>query len=161
MNRILTGVNLLGVLVLASLCVMQWKINSQLNNHADDLERTRQQQTAKIADQEKTIAGNTQDLDDFRKRLDEAQAQIKQMQTNLDGLSAQNKQLEAERAQFTATLEKWKEALAGRDTALKQASERIQQLGSERNTAVSKFNDLMTQYNSAGKELQSRQPNPK
>ena len=49
MNRMLQWVNFLGVLVLAGLCVVQWKVNRRLNLETADLERVRIAQDAKVS----------------------------------------------------------------------------------------------------------------
>ena len=63
MNRILHIFNLLGVIVLAGVCIYQWRINREVNLEANRLEKLRIEHTAKIEEQEKTIAGYVAELD--------------------------------------------------------------------------------------------------
>ena len=48
MNRFLHWFNLAGVLALALLCVVQWRLNRQLNLELNAAEKARQQQAARL-----------------------------------------------------------------------------------------------------------------
>ena len=52
MNRFLHWFNLAGVLALALLCVVQWRLNRQLNLELNAAEKARQQQAARLGEQE-------------------------------------------------------------------------------------------------------------
>lgn len=154
MNRVLQYLNFLGVVTLAVLCAVQWRANLRLNQEADRLELTRQEQAAKIAEQEKTIKGYVADLDDFRVRLERSEtaltetlAKLTAATTERDQLAAQRDQLLTQRDQLKATLDKWVAAVKQRDQTLKQAGEQIQKLAKERNEAIVKFNELVGKYN--------------
>ena len=57
MNRFLQWFNLAGVLTLAVLCVLQWRMNRQLNLDLNAAEQTRQQQAARFDEQARRLAG--------------------------------------------------------------------------------------------------------
>jgi chromosome segregation ATPase len=170
MNRLLQIVNLLGVLALAGLCAYQWKDNGRLHGDLESLERTRQEQATKIADQEKTIQGNVADLEAVRDNLSKSEASLKETQGKLSAEMATNKQLTtardqlaAEHEQDKAAIEKWSAALAlrddalkKRDDALKEANAQMQKLMADRNDAVGKFNDLVSKYNGVVKQLNGK-----
>ena len=163
MNRLLQIINFVGVLALAGLCAYQWKDNGRLHEEMDRLDRTRQEQAAKIADQEKTIAGNVTDLETARDNLSKSEASAKETQGKLSAEVAANKQLTTARDQLTterdqlkAAISQWSAAVSQRDDALKQAGVQMQKLLADRNEAVGKFNDLASKYNGVVKELNAR-----
>ncbi len=139
MNRFLAIFNGLGVGVLAVLCAVQWQANSRLENIVEQLDKTRIEQSAKIAEQDRTLKDNAADLEDLRQRLSMSESQLEKAT--------------AEGTQLKATLAKWMAAVKERDAALKQAGERIQKLAGERNEAIQKFNDLADKYNSLVKQM--------
>ena len=132
MNRFLSIFNCLGVGVLAVLCAVQWKANSRLENNVEQLDKTRIEQSAKIAQQESTLKDDAADLEDLRQRLSMSESELKTAVTQA--------------GQLKTALDKWK-------AALKQAGEQIQKLAGERNEAIQKFNDLADKYNSLVKQM--------
>ena len=153
MNRLLTFVNFLGVLTLAALSVQQWRANTALSQTADHLEQTRQEQSAKLADQEKSLKAANADLDDTRQKLEKSDASLTDANRKLvtaatekSQLIAQRDQLTDQRDQLKTTVEKWTTAVSDRDQALKQANDQIQRLSTERNDAIAKFNNLAMKH---------------
>ena len=132
MNRFLSIFNCLGVGVLAVLCAVQWQANSRLENNVEQLDKTRIEQSAKIAQQESTLKDDAADLEDLRQRLSMSESELKTAVTQA--------------GQLNTALDKWK-------AALKQAGEQIQKLAGERNQAIQKFNDLADKYNSLVKQM--------
>ena len=132
MNRFLSIFNCLGVAVLAVLCAVQWQANSRLENNVEQLDKTRIEQSAKIAQQESTLKDDAADLEDLRQRLSMSESELKTAVTQA--------------GQLKTALDKWK-------AALKQAGEQIQKLAGERNEAIQKFNDLADKYNSLVKQM--------
>ncbi len=145
--------NLLGVLVLAALCAVQWQANRRLNLQVIDLERTRQQQVQKMTEQDRTIKGYASDLDEFRRRLEQSDSALKEAETKVATLGMERDQLLAERDRNKIVLEKWMAAVMERDEAIKKGNDEILKLAQARNDAVAKFNDLATKYNAVVKEL--------
>ncbi|MGA2443708.1 MAG: hypothetical protein ABSH08_22365 [Tepidisphaeraceae bacterium] len=139
MNRLLSIFNCLGVGVLAVLCAIQWQANSRLENNLEQLDKTRIEQSTKIAQQESTLKDDAADLEDLRQRLSMSESELEKAV--------------ADGTQLKATLAKWMAAVKERDAAIKQAGERIQKLAGERNRAIQKFNDLADKYNSLVKQM--------
>ena len=163
MRRLLNACNFVGVVALAVLLAAQWHVNSQLNLRADELDRDRQQQTQKVAEQDKTIKANAADMEDLRGRLERADAATKDVQSKLNAaneqiakLTSEYKQIESQRDQLKDALDKWRTAVSDRDQALKDSSDRLQKLATERDDAVKRFNDLATRYNETVKELNAK-----
>ena len=170
MNRVLQIVNFIGVLLVAGLCALQWYDNGQLHAQGEDLERTRQEQAAKIAGQDKAIQGCTADLDDLRGMLSKSDAELKDTQAKLaaetagrNRLAAARDELTAERDQLKSAIEKWAAAVAQRDDALKQlgdqvkqANEQLQKLTADRNDTITKYNNLVNEMNARAKAAGAR-----
>ncbi len=161
MTRILSILNLLGVLILAGLCAVQWQANRQASLLASDLETTRQTQSAKITEQTQAIDGQKADLDQLRLRLaettterDTAQAQLKTTTIQRDALAGADQKnkalLAAQTDQFQKELDQWQAAVKARDEALAKAHATVKQLADDRNATVEKFNALAKQCNQLG-----------
>jgi chromosome segregation ATPase len=133
MNRVLQWVNFVGVLALACLCVVQWKVNRRLNLETADLERVRIVQDAKISEQSKTIRDQAADLDEFRTRVRLSEDALADAERKL-------RALQAERDRLATSLNQYAAAVTQRDAVIKQAAAEIEE-------AVKKFNDLATKYN--------------
>jgi chromosome segregation ATPase len=156
MNRLMTYLNFVGVLVLTVLCMIQWQANSQFNAQLGRANQTRLDQAGKLVEQEATLNQNATDLADVRQRLSLAEADLKDAQDKLAASEQQRNGLVAQRDQLKSTLDKWESAIADRDRALKQAGDQIQTLTADRNQAVQKFNDLADKYNAVVKQLNNK-----
>lgn len=146
-NRILQILNFLGVAALAVLCVVQWHANSQAIAAADQLEQVRQQQAAKLSEQQKTMQNDSAELDDLHQRLSEVQAAVRASKAKMAAMSAGRDALTAKADQFEATLAKWQSALSQRDDTIRQAGAQIQKLAQQRDDATRRANDLVAQFN--------------
>ena len=160
MNRVLTIINLAGVLILAAVCLAQWRVDHHLNMQVQNLEAQSFRQGAQIADQQKTIAGAAADLDDFRARLTHANEAVSEAQSKLKAAATQQDQTARERDRYQATaaalqesLGKWVAAVSAHDETLKQSEAQLLKLSNERNDAVAKFNDLAAKYNAGVDDL--------
>lgn len=142
MNRFLQYANLIGVLALAALCAFQWNVNRRVNLEASALEKTRLELNTKLAEHEKTIKGQAADLDTFREQLSLATTSLKETETKLAKAGREIAQLETEREQLKASVTNWAAAVTARDERIKEANERIQQLGTDLNASIRKFNEL-------------------
>jgi len=156
MNRSLQYANLLGVAALAVLCVMQWNANRRVNLEAGALEKTRIEQAAQIEQQEKNIKGQAADLDNFREQLALGSAALKEADAKLAKAGREIGHLEAEREQLKASVTNWAAAVTLRDERLKEAGERLQQLATDRNEAVVKFNGLAAKHSETVTALNER-----
>ena len=69
MNRPMQAINFLGVLALAVLCAVQWRIDGNLHTQVNDLEMANLDLTSQVAQRDERIKQDADDLDDFRRRL--------------------------------------------------------------------------------------------
>jgi chromosome segregation ATPase len=153
MNRTLQFLNLFGVLAVAALCVVQWQNNRRLNLDANQLEKTRQVQQQKISEQEETARGLTQDLARFKE-------QVKALNDDLGEAKTKSRETEnvlttmtADRNRLADSITNWINAVAQRDALAKEANSRIEELSTQLNASIQKFNELATNYNSVVKDL--------
>ena len=160
MKRWLEIANLVGVVLIAGLCVAQWGVNRALHLRGIENERVGAEQEAKIAELDKTITGYTADLDDFRKQIaveadgrERAEEKLTKTEAARAKVAADRDQVQAAYDNVTATVKKWEAAVAARDQTIRQANELAQKLAADRNTAVTKYNDLVAKYNAAGEEI--------
>jgi chromosome segregation ATPase len=159
MSRLLHWFNLLGVLVVATLCILQWHTNRRLNL---DLNRRKQlglEQAAKLEAQARTSAGQSSDLASLQTHLARVNDDLRNTATSLAVAERRVTQLASERDQLKSTVTHWAAAVAARDERLKEAASQSKALAAERNDLVNKFNELAAQHNKLVKEwneLQSR-----
>ncbi|HVS72093.1 MAG TPA: hypothetical protein VHQ47_12630 [Phycisphaerae bacterium] len=160
MKTVLTCINFLGVLTLASLCAIQWSASRTLHLELLGAQAAQQTLTAKLDDQTKTIAALHDDLDEFRSRINRTDDALQSTQKDLDTarqdvarLTSQRKDLQATVDAQKKALTQWSAAVNARDAALKASAARVEALAADRNAAVSRYNDLATQYNKAVDEL--------
>ena len=156
MSRRLHYLNLAGVLLLAGICVLQWRINRELNLRTNVLEKERIDQGLRIEEQAKQIKGQAADLDTFREHVQRLAADLKSAESNLSASRVEAAQLTAQNDQLKESLESWRKAVEERDEQLARASEQLQQLGTERNEVVQKFNNLAQKHNEVVDDLNAR-----
>jgi len=154
--RALHYFNFLGVLALALLCVVQWRINRDLNLRTNFLEKDRISQNTRIDEQNGQIKGQAADLDAFRENIQRAAAEVKSAESNLLVSRREAAQAGAERDQLKESVAGWSKALAERDEQLKQLGEQAQKLADDRNEAVVKFNELAGKHNETVTNLNQR-----
>lgn len=153
MNRFLHYFNLAGVLALTALCVAQWQVNRRLNLETASLEKARMESAAKLAEQDKALAGYRADLDDFRQQLTKNHGLLKEAETKLGATEHQVLNLGNERDQLKISVTNWAQAVTARDERLKETAEQLQKLATDRNDTVTKFNELATKYNGVVKDF--------
>jgi regulator of replication initiation timing len=158
MNRFFQIFNFVGILALATLCCIQWFINTVDAKAIDDLKEVTAQQSAKIADQGNTIKDDAANLDDLRQQLTTAVNDLKDTQTKLTAIITERDRLTIERDHLKADMDEWAIAVAARDDTIKQAAAQIQKLLTDRNNAVAKFNDLVGKYNQLVKDTNGNKP---
>lgn len=147
MNRKLQFVNLCGVVLLAGLCVFQWRQNRALNLGLNDLEKTRQAQEQKFGEQSKTIQGLTDDLTRFKEQFTSARSELTEVKEKLNVTERTLTQVSTERDQLQINLTNWMNAVTARDAKIKEANERITEVVGRWNESVVKFNQLVTNHN--------------
>jgi len=159
MNR-LHYVNLAGVLALAALCVFQWQANRRLNLEVNQLEKTRLDQAARLAEQEQIVRGLNSDLAQFKEQFTQAQAELGDMRKKLDAAQLEIRQVTVERNQLKTSVTNWAAAVSVRDERLTEAGSQLRKLGDDLNASIRKFNDLATNYNAVVKELNELRARP-
>lgn len=147
MNRVLTWLNLLGVLVLAVLCVVQWRANRQLSLDLIQVERHRLEQTAAAERLAEITAGQASDLADLRGHLARAAQEGRDARDQLALLERELDQSRAETDAVKSALTNWAAAVVARDERLQQAAEQLRAAVQERNDTVTWFNELAGRYN--------------
>lgn len=160
MNRCLQYLNLFGVLALAALCVFQWRMNRRLNLEVNQLEKTGISQTVQFDEQSKKLKGTTDDLETFREQLTRANVNLKAETDKFAGNEAKIENLTLERDELKINLSKWTNAVAERDERLKEYNEQIQKMADDLNAAITKYNQLATNYNTAVNDLNALRSAP-
>lgn len=153
MNRGWQFLNFLGVAVLAVICAVQWRRDGLLNQDVNRLEKTRLEQTAKIAEQEKTARGLADDLAGFKEQLTRVQRESEENRKKLQETERENHLLTDAREQLQASITNWEAAVTLRDDRLKTANERITEFADRLNASIGKYNELASNYNVVVKDL--------
>lgn len=159
MNRFLAMLNLCGVLALAALCAVQWRLNRRVNLEVNHLEKVRQQQQQRIEELDGHLRGARTDLDEFRGQLKATSEALKEKDLELRSARRAALQLEAEREQLKTSVTNWANAVAARDEQIHKAAEQLQKLAGERNATVEQFNELAAKYQQVVHELNARTTN--
>jgi chromosome segregation ATPase len=146
MNRRLQIVNLFGVLVLAALCVVQWRHDRQLNLQINQLEKSWQQLDAKTQELEKKLRANSEDADYFRAQLSKTTETLSDTEKKLDKSELQASTLVFENDQLKDAITNWATAVSSRD-------EQIRKLAGDLNNSIEKFNHLATNHNTLVREF--------
>ncbi len=156
MNRFLHRLNLLGVCVLALLCVLQWRINRRLNLEWNRQEQLRIEEAASREEQAGIIAGQAADLAALRAHLERVTGEFEQTATRLAAAEEELRQAVDARDQLEASVSNWAAAVAVRDERLRQAASQMQTVIAERNEAVRRHNDLTERYNTLIKQIEAQ-----
>jgi uncharacterized phage infection (PIP) family protein YhgE len=162
MNRRLQILNLLGVAVLAVVCVLQWKRDRALNLELNRNEKARLEQQTKLAEQEKHLRGVNDDLALFKEQLAHAQSEASESRKELRTLQHTNEFLTLAYEKSQESVTNWANAVTARDKLIAEANENIRTLNDrtrtlsgQLNASIQKFNELATNYNAVVEELNS------
>lgn len=153
MSRRIHLLNLVGVLVLATLCAYQWRANRGLNLDVNRLEKIRIEQTAHIAAQDKTIKGQAADLDLFRSQLEQTRAELHDALSENAALERRLAQVTDENENLKTAIAEWAAAVAARDERIVEANQRIEEFAGRLDDSIRKFNDLAADYNDVVRQL--------
>ena len=146
-------VNLLGVLVLAALCIAQWQRDRRMNLEVNRLEKAGIGHRSMLAEQEQLIQGLNTDLAQFKKQMTKVQTDLNETRQKLRASEKEAHQLTAQRDQLKTSITNWVAAVSARDERLKEANKEIGRLADELNGSIKKFNELATNYNATVKDL--------
>jgi chromosome segregation ATPase len=147
MSRFFQWLNLVGVVIVAVLCCVQWSLNQRENDAIAKLDQTRRGQAATISGQSQQLKDDAAELTDVRERLDISESARHADEARLTSLQAEWDRLVAASEQLKKSLSAWMSACAARDVAIKQANGTIASLSARYVDAVSKYNDLVNKYN--------------
>lgn len=154
--RVLSFINLAGLLALGVLCVAQWQDNRQLNQEINRLETIRIDQAEKLDDRDRTIGGQAEDLKILRDRLVELTESLKVTEGGLRLEEHKAAQLTVERDQLKESVKEWAEAVSRRDDRIRDNQIQIQEIAENLNETVLKYNDLAARYNESVDLLNER-----
>ena len=149
MKRALTWVNLMGVVLLAGLCIVQWQRDRRLHLEIQRLEKVRHEHEQTIRDQEKEAKGLTKDLDRFKVQFQGAHGELAEARASAVRLERQNLQLSSERDQLKASITNWSGAIAERDLRLQQVNDQLRDLSARLRESVLKFNELASNHHAS------------
>lgn len=166
MSWIMIGVNFVGVCLLAGLCTWQWDTNSRLNEQVRSLEETRDSQTAKIADLDKTIKGNASDMEDLHGRLTKSEDTVKDDEKKLAADEVQKKQLQVLADRDKELVGQWRAAIDRRDQILLKQKDQLEQFHDENGKLASqvtaleaKYTDAVNKYNALVQQINNQNKN--
>lgn len=138
--------NFAGVILLAGLCVVQWKDNGRLQHSLGELRHEREEMAARRAEQDKVLAGLKTDLDVFKETVGSNAGELAEKRRQLEESRREIGTLSGENIQLKAGLTNWIAAVRQRDERLHEANETIQRLGVQLKDAVEKHNALAALY---------------
>jgi chromosome segregation ATPase len=146
MSRFFQWLNLVGVVIVAVLCCVQWSLNQRENDAIAKLDQTRRDQAATISGQSQQLKDDAAELTDVRERLDISESARHANEARLASLQAQRDRLAAESEQLKKSLSGWIAASAARDAVIEHANGTIKSLSTRYVDAVSKYNELVAKY---------------
>ena len=149
----LDSLNQVGILLLAALCIWQWRRDYDLNLEVNRLEKLGLEQGAKLMEQEKARFGLAEDLANLKVQFGRLETQSNDASQKFRNGSRELRQISSERDQLKTSISNWVVAVATRDERLRQANEQTRQLADELNSSIHKFNELATNHNARVKEL--------
>lgn len=147
MSRVMTWINLIGVLALAAIYVRQWSDTIRATRQVHAAQADYQAMNSKFNDQAATVTSQSHDLDTLRGQLTTTEADLAAAKRDAADTAAKLKQRAAELAEQRDAIEKWKAAVAQRDDLLKQTTGESKSLAAARDEAVRRYNALAGQIN--------------
>ena len=130
-----------------------WRTNRALNLDINALQQMGQTQAARLAEQDKNLAGLASDLEGFRTQITRAHAELRATAEKLHASETAVAQLTADRDQLQENIARWTAAVQARDERIGEANHRLREVGGRLREAVEKFNDLATRYNERTQQL--------
>lgn len=154
--RILSFINLAGVLALGVLTISQWSENRQLNQEINRLESIRIDNVKKLDERDHTISGNLEDIELLRNQILSLTDLLKTTEGELNTEETLNARLTAENEQLKASIEKWALAVEIRDQRMAEDHSKIKELAAHLNDVVERHNELAASYNDVAETLNER-----
>jgi chromosome segregation ATPase len=154
--RILSFVNLAGVLALAVLCVSQWQNGRRQDAEIDRLDTARIDQAAVVKERDSRIVGQVDDLKSNSEHIAALTGELKSVEGDLRVERTRNVHIEAERDQLEQSMKSWSEAVDIRDERIRENQEQLRELAANLNVTVLQYNELATNYNESVNLLNDR-----
>jgi methyl-accepting chemotaxis protein len=154
--KLLSFINLAGVLALGVLSISQWSENRQLNQEINRLEAIRIDNAKKLDERDHTISGNLEDIETLRNQILSLTDLLKTTEGELNTEEKLNARLTAESEQLKASIEKWAKAVEIRDQRIAEDHSKIKDLAEHLGDVVERHNDLAASYNDVAKVLNER-----
>jgi chromosome segregation ATPase len=140
--------------------VAQWQRDRRLNLDVNQLEKTRIEQSVRLAGLEQTVAGLNADLLVLKGQFAQTKTTLEETRQKLHTAERETVQLASERDQLKVSVTNWAAAVAVRDERLKEANSHIRRLADELNMSILRFNELATNYNAVVKDLNDLRARP-
>ncbi len=156
MSTPLSWINLGGVAVLAGLCVVQWSVNRRIELDRLALEKVRVEHEGRLAEQTRRLAGQTADLESFRRHVIEANAAVRTNEARFNALERELDALRGERDHLRTSMTNWMIAVRERDEHLGRAAGELKRVVEERDAMVARVNELGGRHNKLVEELNQR-----
>lgn len=154
--RIISFINLAGLLALGVLCVSQWQDNRQFNQEISRLESIRIDHSKKLDERDTAIRAQAADLKELRGQLLKLTDDLKTTKGELNVERQKTAQLSLERDQLKVSVQEWGVAVKNRDERIAENHKQIQELAKGLNEATLKYNALGSNYNESVKLLNQR-----
>lgn len=145
--------NSIGILVVAGLCLVQWRVDQRLTGELADLGKSRSEQDALIAEQTGQLERLRADLAGVQERFAGTSGRIEKAEGQLSDATRQVRLLTLERDQLKDSITNWMSAVTQRDERIKEGNTQIRKLADDLTASVNKFNSLATNYNATVQQL--------
>jgi chromosome segregation ATPase len=160
MTRYFDYLNLTLLILLGSLCVVQWSREKEYGRQLAELRQTSTNQADKLAVQGEAIQRAGEDLEGFKREImnfkeqaDENNALIREQKARIFLLEEEKGRFTHQLADWQKALDEYKKAITGRDDNIKTLLTQREQLvtankevAAKANQAVLAYNDLTTKY---------------
>ncbi len=147
MSRSLAWLNLAGVVLLALLCLWQWRGNRALHLHLASVQVQAAERALKMEELDRHKRGLSADLELFRTQLERASAELRASENRAGRAEQERHQAQALVEELKVQVASWHEAVAARDARLTEANALLQDLNQRLQEAVEQHNALATRYN--------------
>ena len=160
--KVLRWLNLLGVLILAGLCVTQWFRMRDQDREIDSRKRAADVLEARLAEQDRRLEATLADLESMKSQAIRQLAIDAADRRTLEESQRNLQQATYERDQLRSAVSNWTAAVSARDLNLQQMDRAVRNLTNELAAAVQRHNQLATNYNRVVEELNGlrRRPAP-
>ncbi|MDR1497326.1 MAG: hypothetical protein LBS59_02750 [Puniceicoccales bacterium] len=145
--RLLTLLNLVGALVLAGFCAVQWHGELLLRRQVEGLLQTKAANEKEIAGHKQTIDGLSADLAHFKQYFADTKEQLSATQKVLRKVETDNARLNADCVQLRENIKVWEQAVKERDEHLAELNSRLKDFAERLNDSIRRHNELARRHN--------------